>query len=478
MEAGMNLDSLTKLVQEAMNKAMTFLRHFDFFRAEQVILELFRQASDWALGDCMNQVFDCPFFRQTLRDFGNRTGLELNGYNPITVELSNGTAVDVRSPYFVRKQTGGRRKRGPKPAGSGRKGVHLALDLWGFFGKKSPTLAFKGFRYAALSPSYETACCLLRDDDIVMSENWLRQHLEPFSDLTPQQRADMSCAAGESFEGKRVVVEVDGGRYRERTPRKGRIPADLKRRGYDSSWREPRLFTIFTVTPNGEPEKGVSFHVDGSTGDMQDFLTLLEAYFRRLGIAEAAEVLLVSDGAPWIWDNVPKLLKNVGLPAGSLTELMDYTHAKQNLLDTIDLCTFPSEYQREEFIKDAKDLLFAGDVGRLKSECIAHARRGCKRKVKAKFNKYFRNNQHRFGYEQADGRWPLGSGAVESSIRRVLNMRVKAPGSHWYATSAETIIFLRSKLLTGRWNIFRSNWLQFRRGHVLDFVHEEYENVA
>lgn len=478
MEAGMNLDSLTELVQEAMNKAMTFLRHFDFFRAEQVILELFRQASDHALGDCMNRVFACPFFRQTLRDFGSRSGLELNGYNPITVELSNGTAIGVKSPYFVQKHTAGRRKRGPKPAGSGRKGAHLALGLWGFFGKKSPALAFSVFRNAALCTSYETACDLLRDDGIVMSENWLRQHLTSFAPLTPQQRADMSCAAGESFAGKRVVVEVDGGRYRERTPRKGRIPADLKRRGYDSSWREPRLFTIFTVSPDGEPEKAVPFHVDGSTGDMQDFLKLLEAYFQRLEIAEAAEVLLVSDGAPWIWDHVPKLLKSVGLPAERLTELMDYTHAKQNLISTIDLCSFAFEYQREQFIKDAKVLLFAGDVDSLKSECIARAGRGCKRKVKAKFDNYFHNNRNRFGYEQADGHWPLGSGAVESSIRRVLNMRVKAPGSHWYATPAETIIFLRSKLLTGRWNTFRSNWLEFRREHILDSAHEEYENVA
>jgi len=468
----MDLNSLTKAIQEAKNKSMAFLRNGQFFQAEQTILELFREQSDLTLRDCMNEVFECSFFRRVLRDFGHEADLELSGYNLVTVDLSNGTSVEVKSPYFVNKHTMGKRKRGPKPLDSGRKGVHLALDLWGFFGKKSPSLAFRGFRNAVICPSYETACNLLRDDGVVMSENWLRMHLKWLDNLTPEQRVKLSCGDSETLKGRRVVVEVDGGRYRERTSRKGRIPLELKRRGYDSSWREPRLFTIFSVDENGTPEKDRLYHVDGTTGDLQDFLELLEAYFRHLDIAEASEVELVSDGAPWIWDKVPELLRTIGLPPEKLTQLMDYTHAKQNLLNTIDLCSFPFKYERDQFIEEAKDLLFAGDVETLKSRVLSCAARGCQRKIKAKFDGYFHNHRHRFGYAQANGIWPLGSGAIESSVRRILNMRVKAPGSHWHANAAETVIFLRSKLLTGRWSIFRNNWLQLCRANAFDFAQE------
>ncbi len=39
---------------------------------------------------------------------------------------------------------------------------------------------------------------------------------------------------------------------------------------------------------------------------------------------------------------------------------------------------------------------------------------------------------------------PIGSGAVESSIRRVINLRLKSNGSFWKASNAEALLQLRS----------------------------------
>ena len=46
---------------------------------------------------------------------------------------------------------------------------------------------------------------------------------------------------------------------------------------------------------------------------------------------------------------------------------------------------------------------------------------------------------------------PLGSGAIESSIRRVINLRLKSNSTFWKETSAEAMLQLRSQLLTDRW---------------------------
>jgi hypothetical protein len=46
---------------------------------------------------------------------------------------------------------------------------------------------------------------------------------------------------------------------------------------------------------------------------------------------------------------------------------------------------------------------------------------------------------------------PIGSGAVESAIRRVINLRVKGPGLLWYQHNAEAMILMRAAALTGRW---------------------------
>ena len=52
-----------------------------------------------------------------------------------------------------------------------------------------------------------------------------------------------------------------------------------------------------------------------------------------------------------------------------------------------------------------------------------------------------------FGYR---GR-PRGSGAVESAIRRVINLRLKGNGIYWCEENAEAMLVLRAAVLTGRW---------------------------
>jgi hypothetical protein len=45
----------------------------------------------------------------------------------------------------------------------------------------------------------------------------------------------------------------------------------------------------------------------------------------------------------------------------------------------------------------------------------------------------------------------LGSGAIESAIRRVVNLRLKGKGMLWAVANAETMLVLRSAALSGRW---------------------------
>ncbi len=46
---------------------------------------------------------------------------------------------------------------------------------------------------------------------------------------------------------------------------------------------------------------------------------------------------------------------------------------------------------------------------------------------------------------------PLGSGAIESAIRRVLNLRLKGTSLFWEEANAEAVIQLRAAVLSGRW---------------------------
>jgi hypothetical protein len=46
---------------------------------------------------------------------------------------------------------------------------------------------------------------------------------------------------------------------------------------------------------------------------------------------------------------------------------------------------------------------------------------------------------------------PKGSGAVESAIRRVINLRLKGNGIYWREENAEAMLVRRAAVLTGRW---------------------------
>ncbi len=47
---------------------------------------------------------------------------------------------------------------------------------------------------------------------------------------------------------------------------------------------------------------------------------------------------------------------------------------------------------------------------------------------------------------------PIGSGAVESAVRRVVNLRMKGPSVFWTEEHAEGILHLRAQSKSGRWD--------------------------
>ncbi len=47
---------------------------------------------------------------------------------------------------------------------------------------------------------------------------------------------------------------------------------------------------------------------------------------------------------------------------------------------------------------------------------------------------------------------PMGSGAIESTIRRVINLRLKGNGIYWTEENAEAVFQLRAAVVSGRWD--------------------------
>lgn len=173
-------------------------------------------------------------------------------------------------------------------------------------------------------------------------------------------------------------------------------------------------------------------------------LGLLRTYVQRLHITQADRVLFSADGAPWIWQRVPALGKALGLGAEQVSELLDFSHAAQPLAQVAALRKDWSAKARNRWRNHQRRLWLQGQVGPV----IAAVREWCRgrnRKAIRQHRDSFVTHQSRLADAELSAMgMPMGSGAIASTVRRVINLRLKGPSICWCRASAEAILLLRS----------------------------------
>ena len=262
------------------------------------------------------------------------------------------------------------------------------------------------------------------------------------------------------LKGQRVVISVDGGRTRIRYAKKGKRRSKTNWHGYVGEWQEPKLLTIYVVDEQGKRLNTDVLTVtnDGTFGGVEPFMDLLEMHLVRLGINQAKQVLLVADGAEWIWQRIPPLLQRLGCPSESLHQLLDFYHATEHL-QTFAEAAFTQSTERQAWFKQARQILKRGGIGDLldKMQALSRNRRGDRRSIMTSQIGYFTKGQQagRLNYSQvAARRLPIGSGAIESLIRQVVNLRLKGNGKFWLLENAEAMLHARCQWAAGTWGNF------------------------
>lgn len=267
-----------------------------------------------------------------------------------------------------------------------------------------------------------------------------------------------SLPPGKVLKDQRVVICADGGRSKIRREKKGRRNRKTNRRGFHGEWVEPKLLTIYIVDEKGKKIKTGEIPItnDGTYGDFKDFLEILEMYLVSLGISQAKQILLLADGAKWIWKHIPPLLKRLNGPVPH--QLIDFYHVTEHLQDFAD-AAFSPEKERKTWFKQARCDLKRGKIASLleKMKTIRKSARGQRRQIMTEQINYLQGGfeKGRLNYEQISGfKLPIGSGAVESLIRQVVNLRLKGNGKFWLPRNAEIILHARCQWVAGNWNNF------------------------
>ena len=361
-----------------------------------------------------------------------------------TVELPGGVTVTLSVTYY-------HRCRSPQQAAQkARRGMFPRLLLLGISEGFTPAVRSRMAKSAALLGSFEEAAEMLAAEGLRVSVNRLRQVTAGMGRLLSRlTRAGTLTAAGNAA-GRRIVVTTDGGRVRLRERRRGKTKKGRKR--FAARWREPRLFMIYAVDDEGRLADDFPPIIDGTLGSCDALFAMLLAYLQGLNITSAERVLFVADGASWIWKRVPRLLKSLGLQDDQTQQLIDFWHAVEYLGKIADSRELTGA-QKKRWLTTQKQRLLRGEIGAVVEELKTLLGPRPTKDQRTWLNYFVTHGlQHRrMDYARARAhQMPIGSGAIESAIRRVINLRVKSNAVYWLRDNAETMIRLRAWLKSGR----------------------------
>ncbi len=172
--------------------------------------------------------------------------------------------------------------------------------------------------------------------------------------------------------------------------------------------REVKLGVLFTQTnvdAKGRPvrDPGSSSYL-ATLEPVEQFGSLVYAEARRRGSHYAQQLVVLGDGAPWIWNLASKHFPTA-------TQIVDLYHARA--------LTLP------EVATEAVDKALG----------------------------YFQTNAERMGYAHFHGRGHfVGSGAIETGCKAVVDQRLKLSGMRWNVRGATGIVTLRCQEASGRWD--------------------------
>ena len=192
-------------------------------------------------------------------------------------------------------------------------------------------------------------------------------------------------------------------------------------------------------------------------------MALLVGTLRRLAVHLAAEVLFVADGALWIWRRIHAALQQAGIDPQRLSLALDYYHATEHISSALNACKNLSATEREALRKELCGVLLEPRGVETVLERLASLARGRRGRLVGQHIRYLRKRVQWMRYSLLRARkLPIGSGTVESAIRRVVNLRFKSASISWKPQHLEPLLYLRAILKAGRWDQFFPALLQRR----------------
>jgi hypothetical protein len=196
--------------------------------------------------------------------------------------------------------------------------------------------------------------------------------------------------------------------------------------------------------------------IDGTLLGPDHLAELVAFHLHRLGVAQAESVVFISDGARWIWDRLEWIERRAGLDSSKTVHVLDFCHAAHHISLALAELGYSPDVRRKTFV-ELRKLLHRSRYDEVVSKLTRRAKRQQlpeKHDVWTEIRYLERHGSEghlRFATFRRRG-LPSGSGAIESTIRRVINQRLKSNAIYWLEKNAEAMFAIRALLLCDRWD--------------------------
>jgi hypothetical protein len=241
-------------------------------------------------------------------------------------------------------------------------------------------------------------------------------------------------------EQDRIYLQVDGQMCPTREPRQGPD---------DQGYREVKAVLAFSHADVAEvsKERHEILHkiLRAKITDSETFHETFTAVYRQARGDSAAEVIVLADGARWIWTMTEALLPQA-------IQILDFSHAKHYLWEAGKQIYGEGSAFVQPWVKEQERLLLEDKVGQV----MAHIARFVDlAPALAPILHYFQHNAARMCYGTYRQRgYFIGSGAIESAGKQLTAARVKGAGMRWNVTDLNALLTLRCVFLEQSWQTY------------------------
>ena len=251
---------------------------------------------------------------------------------------------------------------------------------------------------------------------------------------TPEGIADLAGRAVTPNTPFTPIIKIDAWNIRERDH--WSQTKEFKKKGEDTErWHWVYTGTVFRLDQRGTTESGRPVIAErgyvATRKGMDAFQRQLYAEALRRGLIQAELVLIIADGAIWIWNLAEDRFKGA-------MQRVDLHHVQEHLWSLADEIYGRSTDEAKEWIQPLLSWLERRNEGALD---VINGLEGMKTTVKKLTQEqreaidreidYFREHRHRMDYKAGKklGQ-PVGSGAIESTCSQY-QRRFKLTGQFW-----------------------------------------------